>query len=60
MIINAQYPCCKGQARLKVFPELPKQRYQRICPVCGKVWEVEHRPVSKSLEGILISIVEWE
>lgn len=60
LILKYPYPCHKTRGvRLTYYPLMPKQRFDRKCPVCNLEWDILVTQLRYSLEGISIHRSEW-
>jgi len=56
--LRTVYPCCKGDSRIAATIDVPREVYERRCPHCGDVWEVERR-TANLFNGRRIDILDW-
>lgn len=67
VILRAPYPCCGGpvgdskltfRVHLKALESVPRERYARKCPVCGRRWDIMRHTISER-PGVRVDRVEW-
>jgi ssDNA-binding Zn-finger/Zn-ribbon topoisomerase 1 len=58
VLVTTRYPCCKGTARIRASPLVPREQYSRKCPRCGARFEVERRTANENPRA-RIDVVEW-
>lgn len=57
--VRTEYPCCKGPAIIIALVDVPRERYQRKCSSCLRIWDVR-RTVLSSTPDIIVERFEWE
>ena len=59
MTIRPPYPCCKGEARLKIIVDYTGiQRFYRKCSRCGTAWIITRKEIRTG--QVQMDRLEWE
>ncbi len=59
--IKSSYPCCKGACLLPFYAAIKREKYERRCPRCGKLWAIERRLLSLlGKDGSRIDQLDWQ
>jgi hypothetical protein len=58
LTIKALYPCCGGRAVLHCNKISPRERFDRVCPGCGREFVVDRR-TGKVTDKFRIDFIEW-
>lgn len=55
-----KYPCHDKQVKFKMFPTVPIQRFDRVCPICKQKWEITCSCIKRDKDNITLTRAEWQ
>lgn len=61
VLLRTACPNCGRRLRFSALVDVPRERYERVCPGCGTSWVIVREELrARSTEGVRLDKLEWE